>query len=134
MLARLRTHDLPVYEAGPSSYTVEPTRNGTLTIQVELINRQSTSVDRNVTEVDSEGPKLKESDISESTVRLTVTDSGIGVDFRNIYAKDAEGNIHYPLSAEPAAGSVIFEYPENEWDVYIPDYIGNTLHLTFTFE
>ena len=30
--------------------------------------------------------------------------------------------------------SVTFPYPQEAWDVFIPDYLGNTLHLSFTFE
>ena len=126
--ARLHSHNLPVYEAGAKEYTVEPTRNGTLTIEVQLVNRQSTSSKQEVSAVDAEGPVLDSSDILEDIVVLKVHDPGIGVDYREVYAIGQSGDIYYPISADDEEG-IVFEYPDEAWDIYIPDHIGNTLHL-----
>ena len=128
VLATIKEHDLPVYEAGAKEFTVEPTRNGSLDICVELINHQRVSGSYDVTSVDAEGPQLLESEQMKEGFLLKVSDAGIGVDYRDIYAISASGETHYPISASEEEG-VLFEYPEESWDIYIPDHIGNTLHL-----
>ena len=131
--ARLRSHSLPVYEAGRGHYTVEPTRNGELSLTVSLVNRQSRNEVCTVNDVDAKSPELVSSDIRTDSVLLTVRDEGIGVSWHGIYAADASGVIHYPISFDAEQGTVLFEYPSENWDVYIPDYVGNTLHLAMTF-
>ena len=128
VLATIKEHSLPVYEAGAKEFTVEPTRNGSLDICVELINHQRVSNSYDVTAVDSEGPELLKSETLDDGFLLKVSDAGIGVDYRDIYAVSASGETHYPVSADEEGG-VLFEYPGEAWDIYIPDHIGNTLHL-----
>jgi hypothetical protein len=79
--------------------------------------------------VDAEGPKLLGNNTMDDGFVLKVSDAGIGVDYREIYAVSASGKTHYPISASEEDG-VVFEYPTETWDIYIPDHIGNTLHLS----
>lgn len=129
VFASIKDHALPVYEAGAREFTVEPTRNGSLDISVELINNQSASSELDVTTVDADGPELVDSETFKDGFKLAVSDAGIGVDYRDIYAVSASGKVHYPVVANEEEG-VIFEYPDEAWDIYIPDHIGNTLHLS----
>ena len=129
VLASIKDHALPVYEASAREYMVEPTRNGRLDISVELINNQSISTEHDVTTVDAEGPKLIDSETHSDSFMLRVSDAGIGVDYRDIYAISESGEVHYPVTANEEEG-IIFSYPEETWDIYIPDHIGNTLHLS----
>lgn len=129
VLAAVRNHALPVYEANARKYTVEPTRNGTLEIEVALVNRQSVKQEAEVSAVDSESPVLKEQVTGEDTFLLKAEDTGIGINYRKIYAKGESGKIYYPIEASDEAG-IEFEYPEENWDIFIPDHIGNTLHLS----
>ena len=128
VIATIREHDLPVYEAGSKEFTVEPTRNGMLNISVELVNRQSVNSSHEVTAVDSKGPELVGTDTLGDRLVIKVKDSGIGVDYREIYAVGRSGKVYRPVSADEVSG-VIFDYPEEPWDLYVPDHIGNTLHL-----
>lgn len=128
VIASIKDHSLPVYEAGAREFTVEPTRNGSLDISVELINHQRVSNTYDVTAVDAEGPELVESETLKDSFLLKVSDAGIGVDYREIYAISASGKTYYPVHASEEEG-VLFEYPDEAWDIYIPDHIGNTLHL-----
>ena len=128
VIAKISDHELPVYEAGAREFTVEPTRNGNMDISVELVNRQSVMTEHDVTAVDAEGPKLLGNKTMDDGFILKVEDSGIGVDYREIYAVSASGKVYYPVSASEEDG-VVFEYPTEAWDVYIPDHIGNNLHL-----
>ena len=132
--AKIRNHELPVYEVDAYCYTVEPTRNGELTVDVELINRQSVQQVYEVKEVDSNGPTLEGSNIGTETVLLKVQDAGIGVDYREIFAVSESGKIYHPIYVDEEKGEVEFSYPDETWDVYIPDHIGNMLHLNLTFQ
>lgn len=133
VLASLADHSLPVYEAGAREFTVEPIRNGTLVISVELVNRQMVTCDYEVTKVDSKGPALIGNTVGDDTFLIMVEDSGIGVDYREVYAVGKSGEVYYPVSADEENG-ILFRYPDEEWDIYIPDYIGNTLHLALKLD
>ena len=132
VLATIKDHSLPVYEAGAREFTVEPTRNGKLDISVELVNRQKVDSEYEVTAVDAEGPSLVGSETLDDGFLIKVTDAGIGVDYREIYAVSASGETYYPVKADD--DGVLFEYPHESWDIYIPDHIGNTLHLSVTLD
>ena len=131
---RLKNHTLPVYESTARSYSVEPTRNGNLTIRVELFNRQAVEQEYQVEDVDHQGPKLLDYEVRDDQVFLKVTDDGIGVDFAEIYGMTGAGEMFYPLSVDKDSETVCFAYPNGNCDVYIPDHIGNTLHLSLTLE
>ena len=128
VIASMREHDLPVYEARSKTFTVEPTRNGMLDISVEILNRQSVESSHEVTAVDDKGPELLSSETAGEKLIIKVEDAGIGVDYREIYAVGKSGKVYRPASADEENG-VIFDYPEEPWDLYVPDHIGNTLHL-----
>ena len=49
-------------------------------------------------------------------------------------AVGADGRTHKPLSWDEETGEIVFEYPEEAWDIYIPDHIGNVLHLAVGLE
>ena len=132
--ARLRTHALPVYEADKGIYEIEPTRNGAMTVRVELMNRQSSELTVTVEDVDSNCPELLGSEVGENDFTLSFRDEGIGTDLREIYAVDIEGNVHYPESIDQENGLAVFAYPESDWDIYVPDHIGNTLHMKLTLD
>ncbi len=132
--ARQKNRMLPVYEADSRTYTIEPTRNGTLQISVALFNRQETSVTMNVEGVDRNGQAFIGSDVIGDLVYLYVKDEGIGVDYDGVYASNVAGIRILPTETDPATGTIVFPYPEEGWDVYIPDHIGNTLHLAVKFE
>ena len=132
--ARLRTHALPVYEAARGTYEIEPTRNGSMTVRVELVNRQASELSVTVEDVDRNCPELIDTEVGENSFTLYFRDSGIGTDLREAYAVDGEGNVHYPESIDQENGSAVFAYPESDWDIYVPDHIGNTLHLKLTLD
>jgi len=134
VLAEINGKSLPVYEADAFKYKVEPIGNGPMTLEVELINRQKATQEIDVSDVDASGPQLTDSRIEDDKVVLVVEDQGIGIDYTEIYALDEEGNLHEPLSVNKDTGEVVFSFPESAWDVYIPDHVGNQLHLAFSFE
>ena len=127
--AKVRGQRLPVYEAGAKTYTVEPTRNGSMQIDVALLNRQNTTSTVEVTEVDNRGPKLVSSQVVGGEVFLYVKDEGVGLNPAQAYGLTPSGEQVGPVRADEEKGLVVFAYPKTDLDVYIPDYIGNALHL-----
>lgn len=133
VLATIRDIELPVYEVSGREYTVEPTGNGLMTVTVQLINRQKVSKQVTVDAVDSEAPRLVDNVSDKDTITLRAADDGIGVDYHGIYAVTASGTQMLPLSADEEGG-IVFPYPEEDWDIYIPDHLGNTLHLSLRLD
>ncbi len=132
--ARIKSRSLPVYEEGAKRFSLEPTRNGELSVTVELVNRQSGKISCRVSDVDAASPVLLQYDTDEQLVCLKVRDAGIGVNYSQVYASAAGGKVIRPQAYDSKLGEIWFEYPNERWDVYIPDYIGNTLHLALTLE
>ena len=128
VVATINDIELPVYEASGREYTIEPTGNGTMTVSVELINKQKAEMQVEVTDVDSEPPRLVDTVISDDTITIMTADDGIGVDWRGVYAETASGERVMPLSADEKNG-IVFDFPTEEWVVSIPDHLGNTLRL-----
>ena len=133
VLATIREIELPVYEGGAKEFTIEPTGNGSMIVSVELINRQKTQQRVKVDSVDSEAPHILGSKGGKDTITLTAEDNGIGVDYHGIYAETGSGEKILPLSADEETG-IVFVYPKEDWDIYIPDHLGNTLHLSLKLD
>ena len=131
--AFMRSHPLPVYEKNAHVYRIEPVRNGELLVEVELFNRQTVKTLYIVDDVDRTAPRLLRSEVADHLVYLYVSDEEIGVDYREVYAVSASGNVIYPLSYDEEEGVIVFDYPSESTDVYIPDHIGNILHLSMSF-
>ncbi len=130
IVATLDGKPLPVYEEDSKHYTVEPTRNGKLDITVGLVNHQTSSTSIDVDSVDAEGPELTGSRTDGKNVFLKVEDKGIGVDFDGVYAVSGSGKVVKAKGYDRESGEVWFAYPKEKLDVYIPDSIGNTLHIS----
>lgn len=128
-------HGLTVFETGDRSFSVEPTQNGTMKIKVKLANRQYAVKEVSVEGIDLAAPTLVRDEVTGGMLRLLVTDDG-EIDYENIYAlynSDIEGkNVIRPVEYSEAAGLVIFEFPPESMNVFIPDFAGNTLQLVIT--
>ena len=131
--ASIKNHSLPVYEAGAKDFTIEPIRNGKMTVYVELFNRQGIEKELEVTDVDAAGPVLKDTVIGDEEFTLFVEDEGIGIDYAEVYAVGKSGEVYEPISADEDNG-IRFAYPDESWDIYISDHIGNVLHLSLTLQ
>lgn len=123
---------VPVYEIADGTYSIAPTRNGTLRVTATLINKQYTTVICKVTGVDIDTPVVTDNKLVGNQIYLYLSDTGCGVDYKNIIAKDIDGRKVEPLSYDPDSGYVIFDYPEKSLNTFIPDKAGNTLHLILT--
>ena len=114
-------------------YTIEPAGNGTMTVSVELINRQKIEKQVEVSDVDAEPPRLVDTVIGDDTITIKVADDGIGVDYRGVYAETASGEKILPVSADEEGG-IVFGFPSEELTVCIPDHLGNTLRLNLRLD
>lgn len=123
---------VPVYEVGDKTYSVEPTSNGTMTVTVTLKNRQFATESFNVTGADTSSPIVLSDRQEGDLVYLYISDPDSGVDYEGISAIDIDGKEIQPASYDESENYVVFEHPEKSLNIYIPDKVGNTLHLILT--
>ena len=128
-------HGLTVFETGDRSFSVEPSQNGTMKVKVKLANRQYAVKEIAVEGIDLAAPTLVRDEVSGGMLRLIVTDDGT-IDYKNIhelYNSDLDGvNAIYPVEYSEETGLVVFEFPPESMNVYVPDLAGNTLQLVIT--
>lgn len=130
--AQLDTHTLPVYETGARSFTVEPTRNGELVVEVTLANLQRATTQMSVADVDAVAPELLGTRTDATSVYLEVADAGIGVNYQGAYGMTGDNQVVRPSRIDEATRTIVFDFPKEDLDVYVPDRIGNTVHLALT--
>lgn len=127
--AKIDGYTIPVYETGFHTYSVEPVRNGTMTVTVTLANRQYAEHEVLVEHVDRTAPCLVSSRQGDGRLYLYLTDDESGIYYEGIYAEDLNGNQTMPLTYEPETGCVEFLCPSATMNVFIPDQTGNLLQL-----
>lgn len=126
--------NMPVYETGNALYDVEPTMNGTLTVSVTLFNHQYAVQSLEVNTVDHDPPALLDSYMEGDSIFLTLSDSGSGINYANIYMMTADGIRRMPVWIVPESGLVQFPCIGDSMNVYVSDLSGNQLHLLLTIK
>jgi hypothetical protein len=129
VVAVLDNYRLPVYEVTGHEYTIEPTKNGTVDVTVELFSGQIINGQLDVRNADVETPRLLNYTHENGEYELYLTDDGVGVDFDNIYASSPSGVVLYPESFDREEGSVTFGDDVEGMRVCIPDYFDNVLKI-----
>jgi hypothetical protein len=129
VVAVLDNYRLPVYEVSGHEYTIEPTKNGTVDVTVELFSGQIITGNLDVRNADVETPRLLNYTHENGEYELYLTDDGVGVDFDNIYASSPSGVVLYPESFDREEGSVTFGDDVEGMRVCIPDYFDNVLKI-----
>lgn len=132
--ATIDGHSLPVYEVDSHVYSIEPTRNGRMEVTLTLINHQTQTQYIEVDSVDLDAPTIVSNQVRNGLVYLYLSDPGSGIHYEEILATAPDGQEVPPLSYDEETGCVIFRYPEQSLNVYIPDYAGNALHLILTVQ
>ncbi len=130
--AAIEGRNIPVYEVASHVYSIEPTVNGKMEVAVTLVNRQTIVRHIDVMNVDLDTPNVLSNSFDEKHFYLRVSDSGSGVNFEKIRAVSLRGEEATPLSCDEASGQIVFAYPEETLNVYIPDNADNTLQLVLT--
>ena len=133
--ASVEGHGLTVFETGDRSFSIEPSQNGVMKVKVKLANRQYAVKEIKVEGIDLAAPTLVSDEVTGGMLRLLVTDDGT-IDYENIFAlynSDLTGqNIIRPVEYSEVGGLVVFEFPTESMNVFIPDLAGNTLQLVIT--
>lgn len=130
--ATIDGRNTPVYEVDAHKYSIEPAVNGQMDVTVTLINKQQKTVTVTVGNVDTEVPMLVSNDWDKDNFYLNLSDNGSGINFAEIKAVDTKGRTIKPVSYNEATGRVVFKYPDEALNVYIPDNAGNTLQLALS--
>ncbi len=118
----------PVLQNGKKSYYILPSTNGTMEVTVNFANHRSVTKTVNVSGVDRRVPEIVSNKIEENKVYLYVKDDGSGVNWKKVYAIDANNTRTAPLSYNGIIGELIFDFSSDFIHVYIPDRSGNVLH------
>lgn len=124
--------NIPIYETGERIYSVQPTRNGDMTVTISLGNRQYETKVISVTDVDCDAPVLLGSELKDGELILHLNDDVSGIDYENITAADTLGNTYKPASYDEAEQCVVFAYPDSDLNIFIPDRAANELQLVLT--
>ncbi len=125
-------YSLPVYEMRKGVYQIIPDRNGVITVRVVLKNQQYTETEYQVDNVDTDPPVLVSSQRSDDRLELYFQEDGGQIDFDGVYAVTISGQTVYPISYDKEKLQIIFAYPENAMNIFVPDEYGNVLQLVLT--
>lgn len=132
--AAIDGHNIPVYEVDTHVYSIEPSMNGKMELTVTLVNRQTITQSVDVENVDLDSPTVVSNSVDEKYLYLHVSDSGSGINYDKIRAVSLSGAEISPVSYDEAAGQITFAYPDESFNVYIPDNADNTLQLVLTVQ
>lgn len=124
--------NVPIYETGERIYSIQPTRNGDMTVTVVLDNRQYQTTVIPVTEVDCDAPVLLSSSLKDGELTLYLNDEVSGIDYESVTAVDTSGNVSTPVSYDEEAQCVVFTYSGSNMNIFIPDHADNELQLVLT--
>lgn len=123
-----------VYEEAPRTYIVQPTVNGEMAVKVSLYNFQYNIATVTVDSVDFTPPALTKTARSNGLIALTLKDDGTGIDWENVTAETASGEVLHPVSVDSETGTAYFALPEGTVNVFVPDLAHNALRLMLTVE
>lgn len=132
--ATIDGHNIPVYEMDAHQYSIEPAINGRMRVTVTLLNKQQTTKYIEVTNVDVTVPVLVSTKWDDDYLYLTLSDSESGINYGKIKAVDTAGNSHTPVSYNESISQIVFAYPDDSLNVYIPDNAGNSLQLVISLK
>lgn len=130
--AVLKGYSIPVYQEEKRTFTVEPIKNGNLTLRVTLFNKQYFEKTVKVTSVDDEHPVFEGSTTEGNDLYIYVSDADSGVDYYKIYAVTETGEIVYPTDFDETEGYIRFTDATAGMEIFVPDRIGNELKLHTT--
>lgn len=128
--ARLNGRDVPVEHYGDgNAYQIPLDEDGTLTVTAVLYNSRSTVKTAEIEKEDKAAPELIAYDFREDGVRITVSDTGKGIRYEGVYGLLPDKTKVLPISCDRETSTVVFPYPEDTMNIYIPDRAGNTLQI-----
>ncbi|MCQ2567589.1 MAG: hypothetical protein MJ127_04210 [Mogibacterium sp.] len=129
VVATIDGENVPVYEKAKHEYTIEPSKVGDMLVTVKCVNRQYAQKKIKVTNIDKQAPTISSSKKKDGKIYIYLEDNLSGVDYENIYAKNTSGKTIKPESFNEEKSLVVFTYPSESINIFVPDKAGNTLQL-----
>ena len=83
---------------------------------------------------DNNAPVIEDYYMEGTTLWLSLSDIGSGVDFDKIYAKQDDFYIFTPSTIDKKKKLVSFTDVSGTLDLYVSDFSGNTTHALLTYE
>lgn len=127
-----------VYETGERKYAVEVGENGLLDIKVAYINRQYRWKSElgdgaiKVEGIDVDAPAMQRHERTSGELRLWFREDGSGIDFENVAAYTADGTELRPIRWKEDENLIVFAFPNESVNIFVPDRKGNELQLVIT--
>lgn len=129
VVATIDGENVPVYEKATHEYSIEPSKVGEMLVTVKCVNRQYAQKKIKVTNIDKQAPTISTSKKSGGKIYIYLEDNLSGVDYNNIYAKTTSNKTIDPESFNEEKSMVVFTYPSESINIFVPDKAGNTLQL-----
>lgn len=106
-------------------YSVKVKNNGKYTISVMGPGGIQTSTSVEVNSVDVDIPQMVKYYLQGDELVIYFSDDKSGVDWNSIYGEDIDGNRVTPISYDEQAGSVTFQAPTEDMQIFLQDMAGN---------
>jgi hypothetical protein len=113
-------------------YKIYPVEEGRMTITVKTIGMGSTSRTVIVDPSDSEAPVRISDERRGKELVIYVADSGTGVDFDNVSARDSSGRSLDIRAVDKSENKIVLMYPKSSIVVSVPDKTGNVLQIRYS--
>ena len=121
--------NIPLYETSTHEYTIEPDVTGDMIVTVKCINHQYAQRKITVTNVDKTPPVVTSNMKKGNNIIIYAEDDISGIDYEKIYAQTITGVTVLPVNYDKKNGRIVFRYPSETLNIFIPDKAGNTLQL-----
>lgn len=122
------------FEKDGSTYTALITKNGTFYVEATSVNGMRSTSYADVSLLDDTPPTIDDNSchIEEGILIFTVSDSQSGVNWKQIYGLDADGNRVTPDSVDQKAGTVLIPMTTDSLELHVPDMVGNERTASIT--
>lgn len=129
---RLDDEPLDLVQVGRKSYRSTVTHNGILEVHMENFNGVAVTGYEIIDILDNQLPDVIDYDVEDGLLTLVVSDSQSGIDYDNLTATKADGQIISPVSIDKNTGTVIFEMDPAGLIVNVRDMSGNEYQPSFS--
>ena len=127
--AALDGAQIPVHEAGPRDFVIQPEGNGELEITAVLMNRQRTTAVYHVTTIDTQAPVLLRTETGNGKLYLYLSDEASELDRDSMLAVKEADEKMIPVQWDSSRDCAVMDYPESAVRFSICDTAGNKLQL-----
>lgn len=133
VIGTLNGNNVTVMIDGDKIYKVYATDNGLLSITTSMANRKKNVIDINVTELDKEGPTVKDYGLVSGDLVIYAKDDVSGLDFeKSCIVRLSDGAVFPPSSFDERTGRMEFPYFPGDTGLTVYDISGKSSTFTIS--